>query len=386
LPQPRLTFACELDASRLGALVADAAVIRDLQALEARVAMMISDLSSERADAVRHLNAAGVPVVAIPLLPYADGYYFTADNAERAAARYHEWKEWTAEHHLDWAGVGLDIEPDVRVYEAIAENPWRLLPILLRGLRNRERPQQAAHAYGALVARIRADGWIVENYQFPPLADERRVGSTLLQRLFGLVDVATDREVWMLYTSFMRSIGPGLLWSYAPEATVIAVGSTGGAPDIPGSPQVPTLNWQEFASDLQLAHQWCDDLYVHSLEGCVQQDFLGRLRYLQWGEAKMPGSAKAAAALRRVLRASLWLSASPGRALTAAAVVAFALTRLGSGRKVVPKVARYRRLAWGAHVQSQGRRHHERRHGCGVAIRQRGRRDIRRANRSRCGA
>jgi hypothetical protein len=345
LTQPRLTFACELDASRLGALVADAAVIEDLRALEARVAMMLSDLSSERADAVRRLNAAGVPVIAIPLVPYADGYYFTADNAERATARYQEWKEWTAQHQLSWAGVGLDIEPDVRVYEAIAENPWRLLPTLLSGLRNRERPQQAADAYAALVARIRADGWIVENYQFPPLADERRAGSTLLQRLFGLVDVATDREVWMLYTSFMRSIGPGLLWSYAPEATVIAVGSTGGAPDIPGSPQVPTLNWQEFASDLQLAHHWCDDLYVHSLEGCVQQGFLGRLRSLPWGEASTPGSAKAAAALRRALRATLWLSARPRRALAAAAVLSFALTGLGSGRRLAPKDARGRRGA-----------------------------------------
>jgi hypothetical protein len=336
LPQPRLTFACELDASRLSALVADAAVIDDLRALEARVAMMLSDLSSERADAVRRLNAAGVPVVAIPLLPYAEGYYFTADNAERAAARYHEWKEWTAEHQLGWVGVGLDIEPDVRVYEAIADNPWRLLPILLSGLRNRERPRRAADAYAALVARIRADGWIVENYQFPPLADERRVGSTLLQRLFGLVDVATDREVWMLYTSFMRSIGPGLLWSYAPEARVVAVGSTGGAPNIPGSPQVPTLNWQELASDLRLAHHWCDDLYVHSLEGCVQQRFLGRLRSVQWSEATAPPSAKAAAALRRALRAALWLSARPGRALAAAAAVSFALTRLRSGRRRLP--------------------------------------------------
>jgi hypothetical protein len=109
---------------------------------------------------------------------------------------------------------------------------------------------------------------------------------------------------------------------------VVAVGSTGGAPDIPGSPQVPALNWQEFASDLQLAHHWCDDLYVHSLEGCVQQGFLGRLRSLQWGEATAPGSAKAAAALRRALRATLWLSARRGRAVAAAAVVSFALIGL----------------------------------------------------------
>ena len=69
----------------------------------------------------------------------------------------------------------------------------------------------------------------MENYQFPLIADERRAGSTVLQRL-ALVDVATDREVWMLYSSFLRALGPGLIWAYSPEATAVAVGTTGGGP------------------------------------------------------------------------------------------------------------------------------------------------------------
>jgi hypothetical protein len=94
-----------------------------------------------------------------------------------------------------------------------------LLPLLLPRLRDRERLRRAQAAYAALVARIHADGYHVENYQFPLMADERRAGSRLLQRLMGLVEVRTEREVWMLYTSvFPGSIGPGLLWSYGPEA------------------------------------------------------------------------------------------------------------------------------------------------------------------------
>jgi 2-oxoacid dehydrogenases acyltransferase (catalytic domain) len=81
---------------------------------------------------------------------------------------------------------------------------------------------------------------------------ERQTGSTLLQRL-ALVDVATDREVWMLYSSFLRALGPGLIWAYGPEAQAIAVGTTGGGPNIPGSPQMPTLNWEQLAGDLRLA-------------------------------------------------------------------------------------------------------------------------------------
>ena len=59
------------------------------------LALMCSDFSDQRAGVVRRLNAAGVPVVGIPLLPLAEGYYFTADNADRAARCYEEWAAWT---------------------------------------------------------------------------------------------------------------------------------------------------------------------------------------------------------------------------------------------------------------------------------------------------
>jgi hypothetical protein len=68
-----LTCACELDPGRLADLFADSAVVEDLLALRARVALMCSDFSDERAGVVRQLNAAGVPVVGIPLLPLAEG-------------------------------------------------------------------------------------------------------------------------------------------------------------------------------------------------------------------------------------------------------------------------------------------------------------------------
>jgi hypothetical protein len=55
-----------------------------------------------------------IPVIAIPLMPYEDGYYFTVENAPRARARYDEWNAWTTQHSLAWDGVGLDIEPEAR--------------------------------------------------------------------------------------------------------------------------------------------------------------------------------------------------------------------------------------------------------------------------------
>ena len=67
-----------------------------------------------------------------------------------------------------------------------------------------------------------------------------------------LVDVATDREIWMLYSSFLRALGPGLIWAYRPQAQAIAVGTPGGGPDIPGSPQMPVLSCEDLARDLRL--------------------------------------------------------------------------------------------------------------------------------------
>ena len=92
----------------------------------------------------------------------------------------------------------------------------------------------------------------------------------------------------MLYTSFMRALGPGLIWAYGPEAAAIGVGSAGGGPDIPGSPQMPSLSWQELARDLCLAGCFCGQILIHSLEGCVWQGFLPRLRFFEWADAAGP--------------------------------------------------------------------------------------------------
>ena len=164
MQQPRLTFACELDRERLTSLFSDPSVIEDLKALGAHVTLMLSDLSPERAAVVQQLNAAGVPVTAIPLLPYEEGYYFTPDNTQRAAERYDEWRDWTAQHGLVWEGVGLDIEPEARFYQQIMDNPWGLVPMLLPRLVDTERPRRAQAAYTALIDRIHADGYSVENY------------------------------------------------------------------------------------------------------------------------------------------------------------------------------------------------------------------------------
>lgn len=326
MSRPELTFVCELDAPRLAALFEDGSVIEDIRRLRARVLLMLSDLRTERAAVASRLNHAGVPVVAVPLVAAEDGYYFTPENVVQARDSYRRFKQWTAEHGLVWDAVGLDIEPDAAVYWQIIRNRWGLVRLLAPRLLDVDRPYRAQAAYSELIDRIHADGWSVENYQMPLLADERRSGSTLLQRLLGLVDVRTDREVWMQYNSFMRGLGPGLLWSYGPKAPAIAVGTTGGGPDVPGHPAMPTLSWEEFARDLRLARTWTEHVYVHSLEGCVWQGFLKPLRSFDWTEVSSPPRrAWQADLLRRGLRGVLWGSAHPW--LLGAGVVAAVVLR-----------------------------------------------------------
>jgi len=308
MSNPKLSFACELEPEPLQAVLSEA-VIAGLVSLQASVCLGILDLSAERAAAVRRLNAVGVPVVAWLLLPKEQGYWFNAENSGYALDRYDAFRTWTAQEGLRWSGVGLDIEPDIRDLTNLMQSRGRMIPRLVPRLFHVRKMRQARTAYRALVALIHADGYPVESYQFPLIADERHAGSTVLQRLAGVVDVKVDREVWMLYTSFLRPYGAGMLASYAPEAQVIGLGVTGSGVVEPGLSAPAPLSWDEFARDLRLAWMWCEDLFIFSLEGCVQQGFLERLQHFTWDLPMMvPEAGKTRAdAWRGTLQSGLWL-------------------------------------------------------------------------------
>ncbi|MGC9399241.1 MAG: hypothetical protein ACP5HM_08895 [Anaerolineae bacterium] len=317
MSKPKLTFFCELAAGPLAELFADPAVVEHLKAMKAGVSLGLVDLSDERAEVVRRLNAAGVPVTAWQLLPEAQGYWYNLDNAPQTIARYVDFTTWTERHDLHWAAIGVDIEPDIREMERLMAGEWSGVLKMLGRLFDRKRVDRAQRLYEGLIDEMHADGYEVESYHIPVIVDERRVGSTLLQRLFGLIDLPVDREVLMLYSSFLRPHGAGALWSYAPEAEAIAVGSTGGGVTVGGADEIPPLTWEELARDLRLAWQWSDALYVFSLEGCVRQGYLARLRDFKWErDVMLPvESAHRVARMRRVGQALLWAGAHPALVL-----------------------------------------------------------------------
>ena len=279
---PQLIFASDTSTSKLGALFTPT-VIADLKDLHAGVALAISDLSPERAQLVRELTAADVPVTAWLVLPTEQGYYFNVSNAPEGAARFSQFHAWSTAQNLHWAAVGLDIEPKLDEFQG---SKWHMAWAILRRAFDSGRVRRAREAYASLVRTMQADGYTVQTYQLMFLADGRSGHSTLLERTLGLVDVRGDDEVLMLYSSFNHGAGAALVWVYGPEAQTVAVGSTAyaGSPDLDA--RYPPLNWDEFSRDLLVASHYSPRMVgIYSLEGCVQQGFMPRLKTLHWDQS-----------------------------------------------------------------------------------------------------
>jgi hypothetical protein len=332
---PVLTFFCELDAQPLEALFTNPQVIPDLKALNAGVSLGILDFSPERAGVIQSLNKANIPVTAWLLLPKDQGYWFNSANVAQATRRYADFKAWTAEHDLKWAAIGLDIEPDINEAIALTQGRSRLAPMLFKRLFDPQSLLRAEMAYASLVTGIQTDGYLVESYHIPFIVDERKTSSTLLKRLAGLVDFHANREVLMLYSSFFRPVGDGLIWSYGPQADSIGIGSTGGGVDIQAVKDIPPITWPELTRDLRLAYRLKKPVHLFSLEGCIAEGYLARLRTFDWeGPISAPvDSYQKVHTARQVGQAGLWVAAHPLVVLASISLISWVISRLFGRRK-----------------------------------------------------
>jgi hypothetical protein len=314
MSRPHLTFFCEFETGPLQALFLKPEVIQQIKAMNAQVSLGLLDLSQGRANVVRRLNEEEIPVTAWLLLPKEQGYWFNLDNADMAASRYGAFKVWSAENGLRWAGIGLDIEPDIQLVQEMMRNRPGGLKKILKKMVNGERLQKAVFDYRTLVILIRAEGYFVESYQIPFIQDERKVGSNIIQRFAGLVDLDVDREVLMLYTSFLRPYGPGLLWDYASGAGGVGVGNTGGGVQMEGFKEPNYLDWKELQRDLRLAYQHTDNIYIFSLEGCVMHGFMPGLVDFDWKQTPVIpiDQVKKVRRFRKLARVVLWTLSHPG--------------------------------------------------------------------------
>ncbi|MDF1520590.1 MAG: hypothetical protein P1P73_08930 [Brevefilum sp.] len=324
MEQPALSFFCELPGDELTKLFDGRFVIDDLRDLDATLCLGILDLSEARANVVQRLNKAGVPVIAWLLLPEEDGYWFNAENYEQAAERYVTFKAWTEQYDLTWAGVGLDIEPNINDMRSLTRKE-DVKPILAKTFHrytNKQQFRKAQRAFQALIDLIQADGYEVESYQIPLIIEDRKAKATVIQRTLGLVDIDVEREVLMLYSSFFRPDGAALLWSYAPDADSIGVGSTGGGVDIEGVIDLDPLSWDEFSRDLRLCVMQGKPIHIFSLEGCVEQGFLSKLSTFTWDDpTDVPGKSMVIRAGRTGIASLLWILERPWVILLALASI-----------------------------------------------------------------
>ena len=300
--RPHLFFACcngEITAAQ--ALFADGRVIASLQRLNAGVAIGTDDFSPARAEIVQRLNSAGIPVVAGLVVPGEEGYYLNAGNVPQAAARFTEFQQWTARYHLRWSAIGLDIEPDIRLFDDLLHHRLRLAWSFPVRYFEFAKMRRARRAYGDLIRRMQSQGYVVETYQLPLIIAERKAHVTLLERLLGIVDVRGNEEVVMIYTSFNKVLGSSIIWTLGPDAQSIAIGMTVGGDR--------ALSWNEFSRALIVAAHFSNTVGVFNLEGSVQHNYLSRLETMDWNQSVSISAQSLAKAhrLRALVVVVLWL-------------------------------------------------------------------------------
>lgn len=310
---PDITFFCELSIEALERLFNNPSLVKKLRLLDANISMGLLDFSPERAKIIKKLTKAGIPVTAWLLLPKEQGYWTNLDTVAATTRIYGEFKKWTAKNDLQWAAVGLDIEPSYD-RKGLFGSDWKnQLPELVIRLFNINHYRLALSDLRTLINLIRTDGYPVETYNFPVVVEERKASSEIISRVLGTPPLDSDREILMLYSSFFDRNGDAVLWSYARQAEGIGLGSTGGGVELENGEPLPSLRWIDLRRDLLIAKQFSKYLYVFSLEGCVQNDYLDRIIDLDWdAKIQMPREEITKInLLRNLLAGLLWILSHP---------------------------------------------------------------------------
>lgn len=288
MPQPDINFFCELGPMALAELFNEPTLVEELATKSYGVSLGILDLSPQRAAVVRRLNQGGVRVIAWLLLAPEEGYWFNLQNYPQALARYEAFRQWAADEQLVFEAIGLDIEPLITDRTAAQTgNTVHMFSRAAQAQRNALYPA-ARTAYLDLTAYIRRDGYEVHTYQYPVIIDDRRSGTTLIQRTLDIVDVPSDHEILLLYSSHIKlllgsDLDGAFVHSYGGQADGIAVGATGGGflDPIKGTVS-PRLDLKAFRRDLLIAAQYTDTVHIFSLEGCVERGWMPEIAALDW--------------------------------------------------------------------------------------------------------
>jgi hypothetical protein len=278
---PHISFFCELPEKEFTELFADSSLINELSEMRVSLRIGLHDFGTDRTSTIKRLNQAGIPVYAWLLLPEEDGYWFNMNNGIKAQKRYEDFQKWTRENQLKWEGIGLDLEPDMNDTKLLMTHPWKLGWKAYKRLYDNKSLNTATEIYQKLISTMKADGYEVESYIIPFLFDERAKGTTSLQKLLGIVDIETDKEIPMSYTSGMGN--PAIIPIYHTDKMPIALGSTGGGVKIEGI-ELAALTWDKLERDLIIAAGLTDEIVVFCLETSVQKGFLENIKKIDFNQ------------------------------------------------------------------------------------------------------
>ncbi len=273
--EPQLFFFCELSGTALLSLLDRLDVLNLLATRACGVALALPVFDDGYAAATRVLNAHDIPVVAWLTLPADEGLAFNLQNYPRAAACYQMFHAWAQAHGLRFAAVGFDMEPPLSDTLFVGWGGVREIARRIWLARDNALFPAARMAYLELMAVARRDGYEVHAYQIPLIADDRRVGTTLLQRALDIVDLPADIEVLMcLSETAPEWFSSALIAAYGPSADALAVGRS--------SSSDAALQWDDVQRDLLLAAAYTDTIYIATLEQCVVGGYLERIAALDW--------------------------------------------------------------------------------------------------------
>lgn len=307
--RPELTYIYDYPATALAEHLSDTAVAH-LAVHQRRVCLSIRDVSALRAECVRALNRAQVPVVAWLTRDEAEPQrFYRFSDAVAIEERYHAFQAWSLQHGLKWAALGLEIEPDLHDAVHFDGEPHIDTNALIRRVAEHWHIESATAQFQALFAQMRADGHTVELYELPFVRDDRVSGSTLARRLLGLPNVNADQSVVRLYSSMTRPYGSGLIANYAPEFGAVAIG------DLHADGLHQPLAVAELMRDLaHVAACRVPRIYIAGLSVAQMPEVATQVEDGAWLRATVPAlddNQQRVSRMRAGLRALLWAGARP---------------------------------------------------------------------------
>lgn len=164
------------------------------------------------------------------------------------------------------------------------KHPWGLGWKVYKRLYDNHSLEEAKAIYKMLITTMKADGYRVESYLIPFIFEERAKNTTSLQKLMGIVDLKTEVEIPMLYTSAFDN--PAIIPTYQRDRMPIALGSTGGGVVIEGI-ELKAISWDNLERDILLASQFTGEIHIFCLETSVQKEFLTKIESIDFDQ-KVP--------------------------------------------------------------------------------------------------